>query len=81
MIKSVIGIVGLVLIIIGNLTIYKSKSIRKKWTYPLLILGGICMTIYSVFLNDVIFIILQVFFVLVSVYGLIKIHQKVKRKR
>ena len=81
MIKEVIGILGLILIIIGNLTIYRPKNIRKKYTYPLLILGGICMLIYSTFLNDTIFIILQSVFILASVYGLIKIHQRIKHKK
>lgn len=79
MLKGGIGILGLILIIIGNLTIYKPKSIRKRYTYPLLIAGGCCMIGYSLFLKDLIFIILQIVFVLVSIYGLIKIHQKVKK--
>lgn len=74
----VIGIIGLIFIIAGNITIYKPKSIRKKYTYPLLILGGICMTIYSLFLKDTIFIILQIAFILAAIYGLIKIHQRIK---
>lgn len=81
MLKEGFGIVGLILIIIGNITIYKPKKIRKKFTYPLLILGGLCMIVYSLFLNDTIFLILQIFFVLASVYGLIKIHQRIKYKK
>ncbi len=79
MIKEAIGILGLILIILGNLTIYKSKKTRKKYTYPLLIAGGILMTIYSFFINDLIFIILQGAFTISAIYGLIKIHYKIKK--
>ena len=81
MIKEVIGILGLLAIIIGNLTIYKPKATRRKYTYPLLILGGILMTIYSIFLNDLIFIVLQIAFILAAAYGLIKIHKRIKYKK
>jgi hypothetical protein len=78
MVKEVIGILGLLAIIIGNLTIYKPKSIRKKYTYPLLIIGGIFLTIYSVLIRDIIFIILQTTFILAAIYGLIKINKRIK---
>lgn len=81
MLSEVIGISGLVLIIIGNLTIYQNKIIRRKYTYPLLIAGGVCMTIYSFYLGDKIFIVLQIAFILAAIYGLIKIHQRVKHKK
>lgn len=77
-IKEVFGILGLLAIILGNLTIYKSKPIRKKYTYPLLILGGILLTIYSVLIQDTIFIILQIIFILSAIYGLIKINKRIK---
>ena len=77
--KEVIGIFGLLLIIAGNLTIYRSREIQKKYTYPLLILGGICMVAYSFYLRDKIFIVLQIFFVLAAIYGLIKIQGRGKR--
>lgn len=81
MLKEVIGIIGLICIIIGNITIYKNKFIRRKYTYPLLIIGGICMAIYSISLGDKIFLILQIFFVIAAIYGLIKIHQRVKHNK
>lgn len=79
MIKEVIGIIGLICIIIGNITIYQNKIIRKNYTYPLLIIGGICMTIYSFYLKDKIFIVLQIVFILSAIYGLIKIHKRIKK--
>ena len=79
MLFEVIGIIGLVLIIIGNITIYKNKIIRRKYTYHLLIVGGVCMTIYSFYLGDKIFITLQIVFILAAIYGLIKIQKRIKR--
>jgi len=80
MIKEVLGILGLISIIIGNITIYKSKLIRKKYTYPLLILGGIFLTAYSILIENTIFIILQIIFIITSIYGLIKINGRIKKK-
>ncbi len=78
MIKELIGIIGLVLIIIGNLTIYQTKTIRRKYTYPLLIAGGIVLEIYSILIKDTIFIILQIAFIIVAIYGFIKINRRIK---
>lgn len=81
MIKEVIGILGIICIIIGNLTIYRSKIIRRNYTYPLFIIGGIFMTIYSIFIGDKIFTILQIVVILSAIYGLIKIHHRIKNKK
>lgn len=81
MLKEAIGIIGLILIILGNITIYKPKKIRKKYTYPLLIAGGICMTIYSLLIDNLLFTILQIAFIFSAVYGLIKIHHRIKNKK
>ncbi|MCA9487867.1 MAG: hypothetical protein KC516_02805 [Nanoarchaeota archaeon] len=81
MLKEAIGIIGLILIILGNLTIYRQKRIRKKYTYPLLIAGGIFLTIYSILIEDLIFVILQIIFILTAIYGLIKIHHRIKQNK
>lgn len=81
MIKELIGIIGLILIIIGNLTIYQTKAIRRKFTYPLLIVGGVFLAVYSYLIDNTIFLILQIAFILASVYGLIKIHKRIKNKK
>lgn len=81
MIKEVFGILGLAAIILGNLTIYKPKKIRRKYTYPLLIVGGTFLIIYSILIKDVIFIALQAFFILAAIYGLIKINKRIKKKK
>ncbi len=69
-----IAIIGLISIISGTLLI----SHKKRYTYSLFILGGIFLAIYSFYIQDIIFIILQTVFVASSIYGLIKIG---KRKR
>lgn len=73
MIKEVIGIIGLILIIYGNFTIYKNKNFRKKYTYPILIIGGFFLTTYSILIKDIIFIILQILYIFATYYGYTKI--------
>jgi lipid-A-disaccharide synthase-like uncharacterized protein len=72
----IIAIIGLVAIISGTFMVSMKKSIRRRYIYPLLILGGICLEIYSIYLNDLIFIILQGVFIISSIYGLIRINEK-----
>ncbi len=52
------------------------KEIRRKYTYPLLLLGGICLEIYSIYVGDIIFITLQAVYIIITVYGLIKINER-----
>lgn len=70
-----IAVMGLLLIILGTLMIFMKKSFRRRSVYPLLIIGGICLEIYSIYIQDKIFIILQGVFIISSIYGLIKIHE------
>jgi len=81
MLEEMTGILGLIFIIVGNITIYKQKKIRRQYTYPLMILGGIFLFIYSILIRNSIFIILQTTFILVSIYGLIKIHHRIKHNK
>jgi len=76
----IIAIIGLVAIISGTFLVSMKKSIRRRYTYPLLILGGICLEIYSIYINDLIFIILQGVFIISSIYGLIRINEKYGNK-
>ena len=76
----ILAIIGLVAIISGTFMISMKKSIRRRYTYPLLILGGICLEIYSIYINDLIFIILQGVFIISSIYGLIRINEKYGNK-
>lgn len=77
----IVAIVGLLSIIVGTSLVSSSFHIRRRYTYPLLIIGGVCLLIYSVHLNDLIFIILQSVFIVSSVVGLIKINEKNFKRR
>ena len=72
---NIIAIIGLLSIISGTLMISSKKKIRRRYTYPLLILGGILLEIYSIYIQDTIFIILQGVFIISAIYGLIKINE------
>lgn len=65
-IYKIIGAVGLLSISIGVVT---SKREIQDILY---IIGGVCLEIYSIYLGDVIFIVLQVVFTLSAVYDLVK---------
>ena len=72
---NIIAIIGLLSIISGTLMISRKKKIRRIYVYPLLILGGICLEIYSIYIQDLIFIALQGIFIISAIYGLIKINE------
>ena len=71
-IYNLISITGLILIIFGVLLGPSKKNIRRKYAYLFLIIGGIFLEIYSIYIKDIIFIILQAFFTLSAIYGLVK---------
>jgi lipid-A-disaccharide synthase-like uncharacterized protein len=73
---QLIAIVGLFCIIFGTSLVSSSLKIRRRYTYPLLVLGGICLLVYSIYLKDTIFIILQAVFIISSLIGLIRINEK-----
>lgn len=77
---TIIAIIGLICIIIGTSLVSSSLKIRRRYTYPLLILGGTCLLIYSIYLKDIIFILLQGVFIISSIVGLIRINEKHLRK-
>ncbi len=62
-----IGVIGLVLITIGIIVG------RRKTQSFLFIIGGLCLGAYSIYIRDVIFIILQIVFTLVAIYEFIKL--------
>ena len=68
---TMIAIVGVIFVIVGT-SLISSKKVGKSGIYLLLIFGGICLEIYSIFIGDLIFIVLQGVFIMSSVYGLIK---------
>ena len=68
-----IGALGLILISIGII----NKNRRNQDV--LYIVGGICLEIYSVYIGDWIFIILQAIFTISAVYDLVKIKKSSKK--
>lgn len=67
---KIIGAAGLLLISVGIIT--KKREIQDV----LYIIGGLCLEAYSIYLGDVIFIILQIIFTLAAIYDLIKVQPK-----
>ncbi|HKL24416.1 MAG TPA: hypothetical protein VJ912_03710 [Candidatus Nanoarchaeia archaeon] len=78
-IYRLLGILGLLGIIIGNIFISSKKQKLKRYVYPLLLFGGICLEIYSIYIQDIIFIILQLVFIIVAIYGFIYYKNNKKR--
>jgi len=67
MIFKTIGAIGLVFIIVG--IVLRRRRIRDI----LYIIGGILLEIYSIYIGDMVFIILQAVFTVVAMYDLTKI--------
>ncbi|MBN1896243.1 MAG: hypothetical protein JW789_00760 [Candidatus Aenigmarchaeota archaeon] len=67
---SILGAMGLVLIIVG--IALKSRK-RRDILY---IFGGTLLEIYSIYIGDIIFIVLQFIFTVVAVYDFIRIKKK-----
>lgn len=59
---KIIGAIGLILITSGVL--YKNRLIQNY----LFTTGGICLTIYSIYLKDPIFIPLEIIFTIAGIY-------------
>ncbi|HUT96203.1 MAG TPA: hypothetical protein VMW82_01375 [Candidatus Paceibacterota bacterium] len=70
MIFTIIGILGLIFIIIGVL-LQKNRKIENIF----FLIGGILMLVYSIYLENTIFIILQAIFSLSAIWELIKINK------
>ncbi len=67
---KLIGATGLILISIGIV------NKNRKTQDILYIIGGICLEIYSIYLKDLIFIVLQIIFTLSAIYDLFKLSYK-----
>ena len=64
---KIIGALGIILISIGIVT-------KKRKTQDVFyILGGLCLETYSIYIGDLIFIILQIIFTLAAIYDFAKI--------
>lgn len=69
-----IGALGLLLIIAGILV--KKRTTRNS----IYIVGGILLEIYSIYIGDLIFTVLQAVFTIVAVYDLIRERQENSQK-
>lgn len=69
---NLLSIIGLISIIIGVILINEKL---RKYQYIAFIIGGICLEIYSLYLADIVFIILQAVFTLSAIYGLIRTYK------
>jgi len=69
---QIIGALGLISIINGTFLLTK-KSRKRKTIFTFLLIGGICLEIYSIYIQDLIFIILQSIYIIVAIYGWLKI--------
>lgn len=69
---EVIGALGLVLISIGII-------IKKRKAQDIFyIIGAICLETYSIYIGNIIFIVLQIIFILAAVFDLIKVQLQKK---
>lgn len=67
---KLIGALGLLLISVGIIT--KNRK-RQDVLY---IISGLCLEAYSIYLGNIIFIILQIIFTLAAIYDLVKVQLK-----
>lgn len=67
---KIIGATGLLLIAIGIV-------IRRRRTQDILyICGGLCLEAYSIYLGDIIFIVLQIIFTMAALYDFLAYSKK-----
>lgn len=72
MIFTIIGVLGLVFVVLGLL---QRKEIKEDIFF---LIGGIFLLVYSIYLKNVIFIILQSAFILATIWEIIKIKKEKK---
>lgn len=72
---KLIGAVGLILIALGVIT--KQRKNQDKYY----LVGGLFLTAYSIYIKDVVFIILQIIFLVAAGYDLAKVDKESLPKR
>jgi len=70
-IYKIFGILGLILISIGVITQKKNEDLFY-------IFGGMALLVYSIYIGDYIFVILQVIFTISAIYHFLKLKSKHK---
>ena len=81
MIYKIIAIIGLISIITGTFMISIRKRIRRRYIYPFLLIGGICLAVYSFYINDLIFIILQIAYIVIVLYDITKLYLSIRKTK
>lgn len=72
-IRDIIGPVGLLILLIGQFLLYKKRVNQEDWRYFIInIIGAALLEVYSFMLRDMIFIVLQAFWIATSLFGLLK---------
>lgn len=67
-----IGIFGLLILTYAILLNLKKSKSTGKYVYSMFVVGGLLLLIYSIYIKNTLFIILQVVFIIAAIYGLIK---------
>ena len=67
---KIVGALGILLISAG--IVIKKRAYQNIF----FIMGGLCLEIYSIYIRDIIFIILQMIFILAAVFDLVKMRLK-----
>ena len=70
---KIIGILGLVLISVGVITQ------RKDSEDIIYIIGGIFLLVYSTYIGDLIFIVLQIIFIISAIFHFFKMKKRTKK--
>jgi len=72
------AILGLICIIIG-ISLVKQSQKRKQ--YLLFIFGGILLEIYSLYIKDMIFIILQIAFIISAIFEFSMLYSRARKAK
>ena len=73
--RIIFGIIGLIAIING--IFFRNDKLIDEVA---LIIGGFCLTVYSLHIGDAIFVILQLMFTVVAVYDLVRAKKRLLKK-
>ena len=64
---KIVAVLGIILLSIGIIS--KKRKLQDLYY----IFGGLCLETYSIYIRDLIFITLQIIFILTAIYDLVKI--------
>lgn len=73
---NLLGIVGLLSIIVGIILSSSRRLDKRKESYIIFTVGGIFLLVYSLYIRDLIFIVLEVVYIIVTLYEFIQFNRK-----